>query len=301
MRTLPKSVLIALLTVYLVWGSTYLAIRYALVSIPPFLQMGTRFLAAGLILYAFLKLRGKPDPTLREWRDGGIVGILLLAGGTGVVAFAEQTVSSSLTAVFIAVSPLLFALWSGLFGHWPTRREWVGIAIGFGGVVLLASGSGLSGQMRGILALGIAVICWSLGSILSQKRLKVAPGAMGFASEMLVGGAFLMVISWLRSESLILPLDTKAVVAWVYLVTIGSIVGFSAYMYLLSKVPPALASSYAFVNPLIAVALGVGLAGESLNFREGAAMAIIVASVVLMTMAKATPLELKSGLMASEK
>src|SRR5439155_25355901 len=140
MRSLPKFVLAALLTVYVVWGSTYFAIRYALVSFPPFLQMGTRFLAAGLLLYGFLKLRGVPNPTLRQWRDGALIGILLLGGGTGVVAFAEQTVSSSLTAVFIAVSPLLFALWSGLlFGSWPSRREWLGIGIGFGGVLLLAS------------------------------------------------------------------------------------------------------------------------------------------------------------------
>ena len=289
MRTLPKLVLLALFTVYLVWGSTYLAIRYALVSFPPFLQMGTRFLAAGALLYVYLKLRGTPNPNARQWRDGAVVGILLLAGGTGVVAFAEQTVSSSLTAVFIAVSPLMFALWSGWFGKWPSRREWLGIAIGFGGVVVLASGAGMSGQPTGILALCVAVTCWSLGSILSQNRLQVAPGAMGFASEMLAGGAFLMLVSWIRGETVVLPLDGKAVAAWIYLVTVGSMLGFSAYMYMLSKVPPAMASSYAYVNPVIAVGLGVGVAGEALTSREGIAMAVIVASVVLLTMAKTTP------------
>lgn len=289
MRALPKFVLLALLTVYVVWGSTYLAIRYALVSFPPFLQMGTRFFAAGVLLYGYLKLRGVPNPNARQWRDGALVGILLLGGGVGMVAFAEQTVSSSLTAVFIAVSPLLFALWSGLFGNWPSQREWIGIATGFGGVMLLASGAGLSGQPVGMLALCAAVTCWSLGSVLSQKRLKLAPGAMGFASEMLAGGAFLMLVSWLRGESVSLPLNGTAVAAWLYLVTIGSLVGFSAYMYLLSKVPPALASSYAFVNPLIALMLGVGFAGEEVTLSEGVAMAIIVLSVVLLTMAKAAP------------
>jgi drug/metabolite transporter (DMT)-like permease len=289
MRTLPKLVLLALLTVYVVWGSTYLAIRYALVSFPPFLQMGTRFLAAGLLLYLYQKWRGAPDPTPRQWRDGAVVGILLLAGGTGVVAYAEQTVSSSLTAVFIAASPLMFALWSGWFGKWPNRTEWLGIAIGFCGVALLASGAGLAGQPEGILALCVAITCWSFGSILSQTRLKLAPGAMGFASEMLAGGAFLMAVSWLRGETVVLPLDAKAVIAWVYLVTVGSMLAFSAYMYVLSKVPPAMASSYAYVNPVIAVALGVGLAGESITLRETVAMAIILGSVVLMTRAKAAP------------
>lgn len=286
MRALPRFVLFALLTVYVVWGSTYLAIRYALVSFPPFLQMGSRFFVAGLLLYGFLKLRGAANPTWRQWRDGGLVGILLLAGGTGIVAYAEQTVSSSLTAVFIAISPLMFALWSGLLGSWPSQREWIGIGIGFGGVVLLASGAGLAGQPAGLLALFVAVCSWSLGSVLSQKRMQLAPGAMGFASEMLVGGAFLLVVSLLRQEAVVLPLNPKAVVAWIYLVTIGSILAFSAYMYLLSKVPPAIASSYAYVNPMIAVALGVGFAGETVTARESIAMAIIVASVVLLTTAR---------------
>lgn len=288
MRALPRFVLFALLTVYVVWGSTYLAIRYALVSFPPFLQMGSRFFVAGLLLYGFLKLRGTANPTWRQWRDGGLVGILLLAGGTGIVAYAEQTVSSSLTAVFIAISPLMFALWSGLLGSWPSQREWIGIGIGFGGVVLLASGAGLAGQPAGLLALFVAVCSWSLGSVLSQKRMQLAPGAMGFASEMLAGGAFLLVVSLLRQESVVLPLDPKAVVAWIYLVTIGSILAFSAYMYLLSKVPPAIASSYAYVNPMIAVGLGVGFAGETVTARESLAMAIIVASVVLLTTARST-------------
>lgn len=286
---LSKLVLIALLTVYIVWGSTYFAIRYALLSFPPFFQMGTRFLVAGLLLYGFLKLRGSPNPSARQWRDGIMLGILLLGGGAGPVAFAEQTVSSSLTAVFIAVSPLIFALWSGLFGHWPNRREWMGIVTGFGGVVLLTSGAGLSGQPIGLLSLCVAVTCWPLGSILAQKRMQLAPGAMGFATEMLAGGAFLLLISCLYGESVTLPLDGRAIVAWFYLVIMGSLVAFSAYMYLLSKVPSALASSYAYVNPLIAVTLGVGLGGEAITFSEGMAMAVIVVSVVLLTTAKASP------------
>lgn len=286
MRTLPKFVLLALLTVYLVWGSTYLAIHFALISFPPFLLMGTRFLAAGLLLFGWLKLRGAPNPTLRQWRDAGIVGVLLLGGGMGLTAVAQQYVSSGLAAVFIAGAPLMFALWAGLFGDWPSGREWAGILIGFAGAVLLASGGEFAAQPIGAIALTGAVACWTFGSVLSQKKLALAPGAMGFASEMLMGGLFLLVAGWLQGESFTGTFDPRAVLAWAYLVTAGSLAAFSAYMYLLSKVSPALASSYAYVNPLIAVLLGVWLADETIGMREIVAMTIILGSVVALTTAK---------------
>jgi drug/metabolite transporter (DMT)-like permease len=288
MRTLPRFVLLALLTVYLVWGSTYLAIHIALISFPPFLLMATRFLAAGILLFGFLRLRGTPNPTLRQWRDAGVVGILLLGGGMGLTAVAQQYVSSGLTAVFIASAPLMFALWAGLFGDWPGGREWIGILAGFSGAALLASGGEFSAQPVGVFALIGAVSCWTLGSVLSQKKLALAPGAMGFASEMLVGGAFLFAVALARGEVLAAPLDARALLAWSYLVTAGSLVAFSAYMYLLSKVPPALASSYAYVNPVIAVLLGVWLAGEKIGPREAVAMAIILGSVLLLTMVRSS-------------
>ncbi|WP_136414214.1 drug/metabolite exporter YedA [Herbaspirillum sp. ST 5-3] len=288
MRTLPKFVLLALITVYLVWGSTYLAIHFALHSFPPFLLMGTRFLAAGGVLFAWLKLRGAAFPTFRQWRDAGIVGILLLGCGMGLTAVAQQYVSSGLTAVFIASSPLMFALWSGLFGDWPSGREWAGILAGFAGAVLLAGSGDFAAQPIGVLALAGAVACWTFGSVLSQRKLALAPGAMGFASEMLVGGSFLLCVGLLRGEAIV-TLDERALFAWAYLVTAGSLAGFSAYMYLLSKVPPALASSYAYVNPVIAVVLGVWLANESLGTRETVAMAIILGSVLLLTTARAAP------------
>ncbi|HTN67536.1 MAG TPA: drug/metabolite exporter YedA [Burkholderiaceae bacterium] len=289
MRHLPRFVLIALLLVYVVWGSTYFAIRVGLESFPPLLMIALRFLVAGLLLFGAMKWRGAANPTVAQWRDGGIVGILLLGGGTGFVAIAEQSVASGLTAVFIAITPLLFALWSGWFGHWPTRREWVGIGIGFAGVLLLASGAGLSGSPLGALTLLCAVTCWSLGSVLSQKKLKVAPGPMGFASEMIVGGAFLLLVGLLKGEALsadiLAQASWQAWLAWFYLITIGSLVGFSAYMYTLARVSPALASSYAYVNPVIAVALGVWLGGEIISTREVLAMAVILISVMLLTTA----------------
>ncbi|HYD60466.1 MAG TPA: drug/metabolite exporter YedA [Noviherbaspirillum sp.] len=287
MRSLPKLVLIALLTVYLVWGSTYLAIHFALISFPPFLLMGSRFVVAGVLLMAWLKLRGAPNPTFRQWRDGAIVGVLLLGGGMGLTAVAQQYVSSGMTAVFIASAPLMFAVWAGLFGDWPGRREWAGILAGFAGAVLLASGGEFAAEPVGVIALTSAVACWTFGSVLSQKKLALAPGAMGFASEMLAGGAFLLVLGWLQGEVFPASVDTRALLAWGYLVTAGSLAAFSAYMYLLSRVSPALASSYAYVNPVIAVLLGVWLAGEHVGAREIAAMAVILGSVLLLTTSKA--------------
>ena len=181
---LTGKVLVALATVYVVWGSTYFAIRVALQSLPPFLQGGARFLVAGSLLFAFLALRGRPLPTARQWAHGAVVGILLLTCGNGGVVFAEQYVSSSVAATFIGAGPLVAALWSGAFGRWPQRTQWIGIVIGFCGVLLLAAGGQLTSEPRGLVGLTIAVSCWTLGSVLAQRRLVLAPGGMGFATEM---------------------------------------------------------------------------------------------------------------------
>lgn len=288
------TVVLALATVYLVWGSTYFAIRLALASFPPFLQGGIRFFVAGAVLFAVLVARGQALPSARQWRDGAIVGVLLLAGGNGGVVFAEQFVSSSVAAIFIGAAPLAAALWSGLFGAWPQRVQWAGILIGFGGILLLASGSQLAGHPVGLAALVVAELCWTLGSVLAQRTIRPAPGAMGFATEMLVGGGVMLLIGLGRGESvhllLIWPPTPLAIVAMVYLTFVGSLLAFSAYMYLLSKVSSSIAISYAYVNPLIAVLLGVVFGGESLSVREGIATAIVVGSVILLTREKPRPL-----------
>jgi drug/metabolite transporter (DMT)-like permease len=285
MRTLPKLVLLALLTVWIVWGSTYFAIHVALTAFPPFLLMGTRFLVAGGLLFCWLKLRRVPNPSLRQWRDAGIVGVLLLGVSMGLVAVAQQHISSGLTAVFIACSPFILALISGCFGEWPAAREWAGIAVGFAGALLLASGGEFSAQPIGVLALLVAITAWNFGSVLSQKKLSLAPGTMGFASEMLMGGVFLMGVAMLRGEAFG-PMTFNALAAWAYLVVAGSLAAFTAYMYLLSKVSSGLVSSYAYVNPVIAVILGCAFAGETVGTREIVAMAIILGSVILLTTAK---------------
>jgi len=286
MRTLPKLSLLALLTTYLVWGSTYLAIHIALVSFPPFLLMASRFCVAGVLLFGWLKWRGAPNPTLRQWRDALIVGTLLLGGGMGLTAVGQQTVSSGLTAVFIASAPLMMAVFGGLFGLWPSRREWMGILIGFCGVALLAAGGDFNAHPAGVLAVLGAVASWTFGSVLAQKKMQLAPGPMGFASEMIMGGLSLLLISFLRGESMAALPTAPAFAAWAYLVVAGSLAAFSAYMYLLSKVSNALASSYAYVNPLIAVMLGALFANESVGARELLAMLVILGSVVMLTTAR---------------
>ena len=280
-------VVVALLTVYVVWGSTYYAIRLTLESYPPFLQGGIRFLVAGGGLFAFLRWRGRPLPSARQWRDGAVVGVLLLALGNGGVVFSEQYVSSSMAAIFIGAGPLAAALWTGLFGVWPRPVQWVGILLGFGGICLLASGSQLAAQPVGLVALMVAVTCWTLGSVLAQRQLQLAPGAMGFATEMIAGGLVMLVVAFVRGEPLRFaagwPPTGIATLALGYLVIAGSLAAFSAYMYLLSTVSSSIAISYAYVNPMIAVLLGVAVGGETLAPREAIATAVIVGSVILLT------------------
>jgi drug/metabolite transporter (DMT)-like permease len=283
MQHLPRRVLFALLTVYIVWGSTYFAIHLALTSFPPLLLMGTRFIMAGVLLYGWKKWHGAPNPTLAEWRAAGLIGILMLGGGMGLTAVGQQYISSGLTAVFIACSPMILSFCTGFFGDWPNKREWFGIFIGFSGAVLLAAGGEFSAQPLGVAALLGAIICWNIGSVLSQRSFKLAPGAMGFASEMLLGGVFLMILALFAGENFHSPMTLKAMAAWSYLVVAGSLLAFTAYMFLLSRVSSALASSYAYVNPLIAVTLGVFFGGESLSTREIIAMVIILSSVALIT------------------
>jgi drug/metabolite transporter (DMT)-like permease len=279
-------VVVALATVYVVWGSTYFAIRLALASFPPFLQSGARFLIAGTLLFGWQLARGAPWPSARQWRDGAIVGLLLLMIGNGAVVFAEQSVSSSVAAIFIGAGPLATALCSGLFGVWPRRVQWIGILAGFGGVVVLARDGQLAASPVGVVALVLAIVAWSFGSVLAQRRLRLAPGSMGFATEMIAGGAAMAVVAAARGEFAVFastwPPTSTATVAFVYLV-IAALAAFSAYMYLLAHVSATLATSYAYVNPLIAVLLGVAFGGETLAAPEIAATAIIVGSVVLIT------------------
>jgi drug/metabolite transporter (DMT)-like permease len=214
----PPLLLPALLACYLVWGSTYLAIRYALVSFPPFLQMGTRFLTAGALLLALVLWRGRrlgwQLPTATEWRNALVVGTLMLGAGMGLVASAEQHIGSGLIAAFIAVVPILTCGWGLLFGQQPHRLELAGMAVGVAGVLWLLRGSSFAAAPVGLACIAGATLAWSLGSVLSTTKLPLAPGPAGFASEMLCGGAVLMLVSLALGEQFAWPPQPLALAAW---------------------------------------------------------------------------------------
>ena len=281
-KSLPPLLLLCLAATWLVWGSTYLAIKFALVSFPPFFQMGTRFLFAGAVLMAWMRWRGAPWPSSRQWLHALAIGTLMLGGGMGGTAFAEVSVGSGLVVAFIAVVPLLIAALNLFWGVVPRRIEVAGIALGLIGVVLLTQGAGFGASPAGLAAIAIACVAWSLGSVLSQRRWPLAPGAVGFASEMICGGVVLLFISATQHEQPQWPPQASAVAAWVYLVVFGSLIAFNAYMLLLARASAALASSYTFVNPVIAMLLGVAVAGETVTPYEWTAVTVILAGVLLL-------------------
>lgn len=286
----PRSLVVpALLACYLVWGSTYLAIRMALASFPPFFQMGSRFLCAGILLFGWVMLRGGAWPTARQWAHAAVVGALMLGLGMGLTASAEQHVGSGLVAAFIAVVPVLVGLWGLLFGLRPGRLEIAGMAVGLAGVLLLVRGASFSGSPQALAGIAVATLAWSLGSVLSAKRLPLADGAAGFASEMLCGGIVLTAASLALGEQPQWPPQPLAAAAWLYLVLAGSLVAFSAYLYLLRHASPALATSYAFVNPVIALALGVSLGAEAVSPGEWGACGVVLAGVLLILRGRQNP------------
>ena len=286
MSKLTPFIAACLAATWFVWGSTYLAIRFSLASFPPFFGMGTRFIVAGLLLLGWTWQRHRSLPTRLQWRNGLIVGTLMLGGNVGGAAYAEQWVASGLVVSFTAITPAALAIASLPFGIRPSRFEVVGIVLGMIGVVLLASGSGFSSAPAGLVAMLIAVLTWSVGSVLSQHVLPLARGAAGFSTQLLGGGLSLMVASVVASETFHWPPQVLASAAWVYLVTLGSLVAFTAYMVLLSRTSTTLASSYTFVNPVIALLLGISLGNETVNAREWIAVAIIIADVTVVILAR---------------
>lgn len=267
---------LCLLVLYVVWGSTYLVMRVAVEELPPMLMGGARFLAAGAVLVAYGRLRGIALPTRREWAAAAAPGVLLFVVGNGMVAVAEAWVPSGVAAVVCATMPLLAIGWGRLFGERPARHHLVGIATGVLGVVVLTAGSlpELS-DPRGALVF-LAPVGWSLGSILT-RRLPMPRGPMAAGAPMLWGGLAMLLVSRARGEAVPTGVSTTAVVAVVYLALVGSVLAFTAYTHLLRETPPAVATSYAYVNPLVAVALGAALGGE----RFGPAVLVGAALVAL--------------------
>lgn len=283
---------IALLSLYLFWGGTYLGMRIAIETMPPFIMAGVRFIAAGLILYPFARLRGAKRPASGEWKGAGIVGALLLLGGNGMVAWAEQTVPSGIAALIVATVPIWIILISmlGKDRKKPGIGVAAGIVLGFSGIVVLVLQS-LGNTEKGLDLAGMAVmllasLSWSAGSMYSRKaRLPESP-LLSTAMQMLVGGALLFIASfftgeWSRLD--IAQISLRSYAALGYLVLFGSIIAYNAYIWLLKNADPSWVSTYAFVNPVIAVFLGWFIAGEELTVYSLAAAIIIVAAVVIIT------------------
>lgn len=276
----------ALVALYIIWGSTYFVIRIGVESWPPLMMAGVRFLAAGILLMAFLLLRGHKLPPLRPLLNAALIGLLLLAVGNGMVTVAEhQNVPSGIAAVVVATVPLFTLCFSRLFGIKTRKLEWVGIAIGLAGIIMLNSGGNLSGNPWGAILILIGSISWAFGSVYGS-RITLPVGMMAGAIEMLAAGVVLMIASMIAGEKLTALPSLSGFLAVGYLALFGSIIAINAYMYLIRNVSPALATSYAYVNPVVAVLLGTGLGGETLSKIEWLALGVIVFAVVLVTLGK---------------
>jgi len=283
-RLLP--LIAALFSLYIIWGSTYFAIAIGVQSWPPLLMAGVRFIAAGVFLMAVLLLKGHKLPSLRPLLNAALIGILLLAVGNGLVTVAEhQHVPSGIAAVMVATVPLFTLCFSRFFGIKTRKLEWLGIAIGLVGIVLLNSGGNLSGNPWGALLILLGSLSWAFGSVYGS-RIELPKGMMAGAIEMLTAGIVLLIASLLAGERLTAMPDTAGLLAVAYLSIFGSIIAISAYMYLIRNVTPAVATSYAYVNPVVAVLLGTGFAGESLSPIEWLALGVIIFAVVLVTLGK---------------
>ncbi|MEO5629275.1 MAG: drug/metabolite exporter YedA [Thermomonas sp.] len=280
-------VALALALLYLIWGSTYLGIRFALEGgFPPFLLGGLRFTSAGVLMFVVLRWRGVPMPTRAQWCNVAVMGALLLLLGNGMVNLAEKTVPSGMAAVAVASAPLWMGVFAAMRGERPTRIEWIGLGIGFLGVLWLNAGSSLTAAPKGLLALLVASLAWSFGSIWSRGRDLPSP-FMAAAAQMICGGLVMCVVGLVLGERFDAMPTQTGLFAFAYLLVFGSIVGFSAYIWLLHHVRPALAGSYAYVNPAIAVALGAWLADERFGAHELVAMGVILLGVLAITLARA--------------
>jgi drug/metabolite transporter (DMT)-like permease len=288
-RRSPAAVVAALATIYLVWGSTYLAIRVTDRTMPPLLMSSVRFLIAGTALYAFAS-RGRARPTLREWRAAAIVGAALLTIGNGGVAWVETRLESGLAALIVAVIPLWFAVMDrAFFGRRLSTPAIVGLVVGFGGVALLVHPGG-GAHVLPMLALLVTTAAWAGGSLFARGAALPESPLLSASMQMLAASAFLAVAGVAKGETRAIHADTfstKPVIAFVYLVLVGSLLAFSAYAWLLTNVRVSVVSTYAFVNPVIAVALGTVFLNETIGWSTIAAGAAIVVAVVLIVTPRA--------------
>jgi drug/metabolite transporter (DMT)-like permease len=295
-RATRGQIIAAFASIYLVWGSTYLAIRYAVGTIPPFVMAGTRFLISGLLLYVWARSRGAERPSRLHWRNAVIAGAFLLLGGNGGVVWAEQTVPSGLTALLVSILPfwLVIIEWVRPPRRRPKTVVLIGLVVGFLGIVVLVGpgtigGNGIS--ILGAIVLIFASLSWAIGSFWSRDADMPDSGLLTTGMEMLGGGLLLFLAGAVTGE--LNGFDVRAVstaswVGWIYLIVFGSLIGFTSYIWLLDKVSPAKLGTYAYVNPIVAVILGWAIAGEALSLRTAIAAAIVICAVALITTARST-------------
>jgi drug/metabolite transporter (DMT)-like permease len=300
---MKTKVWIALLALYIVWGSTYLAIRFAVDTIPPFFSAGVRFFISGIILLIWRRASGDSLPTRRQWLSTAVIGLLLLLGGNGLVSWAEQTIPSGIAALIIGSVPLFLVVMEALRpgGIKPTWQAILGLVVGFGGIYLLVGPSDLSGggmklNPLGVIALLVACLLWAVGSVYSKSADLPKSSLMTTGAEMFAGSIGLFVVSaitgeWARYDPG--AISMQSVLGLLYLIFVGSLIGFVSYGWLLQNAPISLVATYAYVNPVVAVLLGNWLAAEPLEPHIWLAAAIIIGSVVLINTTKKTRSEVR--------
>ena len=283
---------VALTAVYIAWGSTYLAIRFAVETIPPFLMAGVRFLVSAVILFIWRRSDGDALPTARQWRAAIVVGVLLLLGGNGLLSWSEQYVPSGVAALIVGSSPLWMVLMNAVRpgGLRPDLLTILGVLVGLVGTAILVGGPGSPGGSLATLPLGVAAVLaasvfWSLGSVVSHSADMPASASLSTSIQMFAGAAALFLVgAWTGEWARLSPaaVSTRSFLALGYLIVFGSLIGFVAYGWLLRNAPLSLVSTYAYVNPVVAILLGAWIGGEQLNARVVLAAAVIIGSVILI-------------------
>ncbi|MDB5233096.1 MAG: hypothetical protein JWR44_89 [Hymenobacter sp.] len=289
------ALLTAFALVYLIWGSTYLVMKFAVASMPPLLMAGTRYGIAGGLLYLFMRLRGEPRPSWRGWAHAALIGVCLLGFGNGGTTFGVLYLPSGITALLVATVPMFLALLGWFSGISPRPTKWVtlGLCAGMVGMYLLAAHPTATPVKQpghaglGIFIVLLASLVWSIGSLYAKNHRPAPSPFISGGMQMLCGGAAMLIVGLLRGEATgfeLVQVTAKSWMAYAYLVTFGSVVAFTAYIWLLRVVEPALAGTYAFVNPVVAVLLGWAFAGEVLNPQMLGGAALIVVAVVLVVL-----------------